>query len=184
MAAKQREDTEVVVKEYERECTKLISVSYCCHGDVTGLYVTKAHTHAHAHTCTHTQDLDTTDGRLRAVLEEQQRLQKQVDGYLRELTQRMERIQRLEVTRDDLLEQVSHQQLQLKQNRSDIQLEVRQREELEAAKKLLERKIADQKAEIGDLKSQICRLQQESMVGVVNCMWDRPSDVSHRWSSP
>ena len=35
MAAKQREEAEVVVKEYEKECTKLITVSSGRHGDTT-----------------------------------------------------------------------------------------------------------------------------------------------------
>eukprot|EP00731_Ephydatia_muelleri_P024780 Em0016g1051a len=155
VAAKQKEETEVVVKEYERECTKLIT------------------------------DLGTSDGRLRAVLEEKQMLQQQVEGCMRELTLRMERIQRLEVTRDELLEQVSHQQLQLKQNRTDIQFEVKQREDLEAIKKVLEHKLAGQKAENIELKSQIGRLQQESVIEQQNADMGyaplrRPSSELHR----
>ena len=99
-------------------------------------------------------------------MEEQERLQQQVDGYKRELAQRVERIQRLEATRDDLLEQVTFQQLQLKQNRQDIQCEVKLREEAETLKKTLERRNADQKNEISELKAMISRLQQEPMVGV------------------
>ena len=114
-----------------------------------------------------TQDLGTTDGKLKRALEDQDKLQQQVDGYARELSQRMERIRLLETTRNELLEQVSHQQLQLKQNRADIQCEVKQREELQALKKSLERKISEQKTEIGELKSQIIRLQLEPMVSVV-----------------
>lgn len=68
-----------------------------------------------------TQDLGTTEGKLRRALEDQARLQQQVDGYARELSQRMERIRLPEATRNKLLKQVSHQQ---KQSRVDIQCEV------------------------------------------------------------
>ena len=39
MAAKQREEAEVVVKEYEKECTKLLTVSSGRHGDTTLVWV-------------------------------------------------------------------------------------------------------------------------------------------------
>ena len=97
-------------------------------------------------------------------MEEQERLQQQVDGYKRELAQRVERIQRLEATRDDLLGTVSHLQIQMKQDRDDSKHATSQNEELQRQLEVLNKKSAEQRNKIKELQDEINKLQSKAMV--------------------
>ena len=104
-----------------------------------------------------TQDLGTTDGKLKRALEDQDKLQQQVDGYAQELSQRMERIRLLETTRNELLEQESRLHIQLQQYRKDLKKGAKEQEQLA-------QHVASLRARNAELQSQNNQLQSEAMV--------------------